>query len=88
MGNLRCKLNRSSQAISNILVKFRARSAPARPLKCFTLGHRKLLAQPLLAFFCSESCPGDLIIQACDVATALRDGRVPVISGFHSPVEN
>ena len=54
---------------------------------CYTLGHRKPLAQPLLALFCSERCPGDLIIKACDVATALRDAAVPVISGFHSPVE-
>lgn len=49
----------------------------------YTLGHR----QPLLALFCSERCPGDLIIKACDVAMALRDAAVPVISGFHSPVE-
>jgi len=53
----------------------------------YTPGHRRLLAQPLLALFCSERCPGDLIIKACDVATALRDAAVPVVSGFHSPVE-
>ncbi len=57
------------------------------PSCCYTLGHRQALAQPLLALFCSERCPGDLIIKACDVATALRDAAVPVISGFHSPVE-
>lgn len=55
---------------------------------CYTLGHRKPLAQPLLALFCSERCPGDLIIKACDAATALRDAGVAVISGFHSPVEH
>jgi predicted Rossmann fold nucleotide-binding protein DprA/Smf involved in DNA uptake len=57
------------------------------PPLCFTLGDRKSLTQPLLALFCSERCPGDLIIKACDAATALRDAGVPVISGFHSPVE-
>jgi predicted Rossmann fold nucleotide-binding protein DprA/Smf involved in DNA uptake len=57
------------------------------PTRCFTLGHREALAQPLLALFCSERCPGDLIIKACDAATALRDARVPIISGFHSPIE-
>jgi predicted Rossmann fold nucleotide-binding protein DprA/Smf involved in DNA uptake len=58
------------------------------PIRCFTLGDRKALTQPLLALFCSERCPGDLIIKACDAATALRDAGVPVISGFHSSVEH
>lgn len=57
------------------------------PTRCFTLGDRKALTQPLLALFCSERCPGDLIIKACDSATELRDAGVPVISGFHSPIE-
>lgn len=57
------------------------------PTRCFTLGNRKALTQPLLALFCSERCPGDPIIKACDAATALRDAGVPVISGFHSSVE-
>jgi predicted Rossmann fold nucleotide-binding protein DprA/Smf involved in DNA uptake len=66
---------------------------PLRPLgehapsRCYTVGHRQALAQPLLALFCSERCPGDLIIKACDTASALRDAGVPVIGGFHSPVE-
>ena len=45
------------------------------------------MSQPLLALFCSERCPGDLIIKAGDVATKLRETGVTVISGFHSPVE-
>src|SRR5579883_2639216 len=57
------------------------------PIRCLTLGNRKTLTQPLLALFCSERCPGDLIIKASDAATALRDAGVPVVSGFHSPVE-
>jgi predicted Rossmann fold nucleotide-binding protein DprA/Smf involved in DNA uptake len=57
------------------------------PTRCFTLGDRKALTQPLLALFCSERCPGDLIIKTCDAATALRDAGVAVISGFHSPIE-
>src|SRR5712692_8954758 len=57
------------------------------PNPFFTLGRSEALSQPLLGLFCSQRCPGDLIIKACDVATALRDAAVPVISGFHSPVE-
>jgi predicted Rossmann fold nucleotide-binding protein DprA/Smf involved in DNA uptake len=54
---------------------------------CITLGDRKILAQPFLALLCSERCSGDLIIQACDTAAALRQGGIPVVSGFHSLVE-
>jgi hypothetical protein len=53
----------------------------------YTLGHRRLLAPPLLALFCSERCPGDLSSRPAMSPTALRDAAVPVISGFHSPVE-
>lgn len=58
-----------------------------RPGTLFLRGRPEPIAQPWLALFCSERCPGDLIVKACDVATALRDAAVPVISGFHSPVE-
>ncbi|MFH1740103.1 MAG: DNA-processing protein DprA [bacterium] len=40
-----------------------------------------------LAFFCSAKCPGDLILKTYDLAQALRDAGVPVIGGFHSPME-
>ncbi len=40
-----------------------------------------------LAFFCSRSCPGDVILKAQDWANALGPEDVPVISGFHTPVE-
>ena len=42
---------------------------------------------PSLAFFCSRSCPGDVILKAQDWANARRTGDAPVISGFHTPVE-
>ncbi|WP_310530651.1 DNA-binding protein [Novosphingobium sp.] len=44
------------------------------------------LGQPL-AFFCSQSCPGDVILKAQDWANARRSDDAPVISGFHTPVE-
>jgi predicted Rossmann fold nucleotide-binding protein DprA/Smf involved in DNA uptake len=40
-----------------------------------------------LAFFCSQSCPGDVILKAQDWANARKAGDAPVISGFHTPVE-
>lgn len=40
-----------------------------------------------VALFCSVRCPGDLILKTYDLARALRDAGVPVIGGFHSPME-
>lgn len=41
----------------------------------------------MLALFCSVRCPGDLILKTYDLARSLRDAGVPVIGGFHSPME-
>ncbi len=51
------------------------------------LGSTALLRSPLLALFCSIRCPGKLILESYDLARALRDAAVPVISGFHTPME-
>lgn len=51
------------------------------------LGNLTILANPLLALFCSTKCPGRLIIQTYDLARALRDAGITVISGFHTPME-
>jgi predicted Rossmann fold nucleotide-binding protein DprA/Smf involved in DNA uptake len=51
------------------------------------LGSVTLLRSPLLALFCSIRCPGKLILETYDLACALRDAGVPVVSGFHTPME-
>ncbi len=43
--------------------------------------------EPLLALFCSRRCPGPLVVRAYDLAVALRDGGVPTVGGFHTPLE-
>jgi predicted Rossmann fold nucleotide-binding protein DprA/Smf involved in DNA uptake len=43
--------------------------------------------RPLFALFCSIQCPPALILQTYELARALRDAGVTVISGFHSPME-
>lgn len=55
--------------------------------RLWTIGDRTILAHPLLGFFCSSQCPGDIILRTYDLARALRDAGVPVIGGFHSPME-
>lgn len=51
------------------------------------VGNSAILQQPLLGLFCSQKCPGELILKAYDVAKQLREQRQIVVSGFHSPVE-
>ena len=50
-------------------------------------GNVGLLKKPLTALFCSGRCPGDLILKAYNATVALRDARITVISGFHTPLE-
>ncbi len=59
----------------------------AAPEPVAAIGRIEILSGPKLALFCSTRCPGDLILKAYDLAQKLRDEGVPVISGFHSPVE-
>ncbi len=51
------------------------------------IGNMDILERPTLALFSSVKCPGDLILKTYDLATELRDQGVPVIGGFHSPME-
>ena len=50
-------------------------------------GNLRLLEQPLTALFCSNRCPGALILKLYDLARAMRDAGVPVIGGFQTPME-
>lgn len=40
-----------------------------------------------VAFFCSNACPGDIILKAQDWANSRSPKSPAVISGFHTPVE-
>ena len=51
-------------------------------------GNLSLLDEPLTALFCSNRCPGDLILKTYDLARAMRDAGVPVIGGFQTPMEH
>ncbi len=57
------------------------------PKMLTVLGNLDILQRKKLALFCSVKCPGALILQTYDLARALRDAGVTVISGFHSPME-
>ena len=62
-------------------------STVALPPETAHLGNLRLLDEPLTALFCSNRCPGDLILKTYDIAKAMRDAGVPVIGGFQTPME-
>src|SRR5215831_748080 len=53
----------------------------------WALGNLDILTMPLLGLFCATRCPGGVILQTYDLAVALREAGVPVIGGFHTPME-
>jgi len=52
-----------------------------------TLGDATLLSQRKLGLICSRRCPGDPMLKTYDFARLARVSGVPIVSGFHSPVE-
>ena len=57
------------------------------PPKVKSKGKLNLLDESLTALFCSNRCPGDLILKTYDLARAMRDASMPVIGGFQTPME-
>lgn len=53
----------------------------------WAIGNLNILEKPLLGFFCSTTCPGEVILRTYDLAIALREAGVPLIGGFHTPME-
>ena len=50
-------------------------------------GNLSLLDEQLTALFCSNRCPGDLILKTYDLARTMRAAGVPVIGSFQTPME-
>jgi predicted Rossmann fold nucleotide-binding protein DprA/Smf involved in DNA uptake len=67
------------------------RMGKAAPNTIYAIGDLRLLEKGieknLLAIFCSIRCPGNVIVKLYDVCRDLRASGVPVVSGFHSPME-
>lgn len=62
--------------------------AEADPTLTLTIrGNADLLTTRLVGFFCSESSPGDAILNTYDLALALRNADLTFIGGFQSPME-
>jgi predicted Rossmann fold nucleotide-binding protein DprA/Smf involved in DNA uptake len=55
--------------------------------RSWAIGDQQILQRPLLALFTTTRCPGDVILRLYDAVRSLRDAGIPVISGFHTPME-
>ena len=62
-------------------------TSTARPPAITMMGNADLLKSRPMALFCSIRCPGDLILKLYDLVRAARDAGIPVIGGFHTPME-
>jgi len=51
------------------------------------IGNIKILDHSPVGLLCSARCPGSVILKIYDVIRELRDAGVPIIGGFHSPME-
>ncbi len=58
------------------------------PPRLNSIGEVAILHRGVLGFMCSVQCPGSIVIQTLDAIRELRQARVPVIGGFHSPMEH
>lgn len=63
------------------------RLADAAPQNLYALGDPGILQNRLLGLICSIQCPGSIVIRTFDVIRELRDAKVVMIGGFHSPME-
>ena len=57
------------------------------PKRIAAIGNLEILNSQSVALICSVKCPGNIILKTYDLAKALREAGMPVIGGFHSPME-
>lgn len=67
--------------------RLREHSLHDRYPRLWMVGDPGLLSQPLLGLLCSTRCPGQVVLRIYDLARALRNAGVAIISGFQSPME-
>lgn len=72
---------------SRFPARLRTQAGSTAPAQIFALGNVALLGMPSLALFCSEKCPGRVILPAYDTVAKCRDAQTCIVSGFHSSVE-
>jgi predicted Rossmann fold nucleotide-binding protein DprA/Smf involved in DNA uptake len=59
----------------------------AAPAFINAAGNLDILRHPGIGLICSIQCPGSIIIKTFDVIRRLRDEKIVMIGGFHSPMK-
>ena len=57
------------------------------PITLTATGNLDILKNKTFAVFCSNKCPGNIILKTYDLLRQLRESGITVISGFHSAME-
>lgn len=57
------------------------------PESIVAIGNPDILQSKTLAVFCSNKCPGNIILKTYEVMRQIRERGIAVISGFHSAME-
>jgi predicted Rossmann fold nucleotide-binding protein DprA/Smf involved in DNA uptake len=57
------------------------------PKRIAAIGNLEILNSRSVALICSIKCPGNIILQTYDLAQKWREVGVPMVGGFHSPME-
>lgn len=78
------EIGRLDPAYPAALARFLGEGAPA---SVAARGEVGLLGQPTLALFCSQRCPGSVIVPLYALVQELGEAGVAVVGGFHTAVE-
>ncbi|MDO8971800.1 MAG: DNA-processing protein DprA [Saprospiraceae bacterium] len=79
-----CQVQKNDDHYPVHLVRRLGKTAPA---SITAAGNLDILKTPGIGLICSIQCPGSIIIQTFDVIRRLRDEKIVLIGGFHSPME-
>jgi predicted Rossmann fold nucleotide-binding protein DprA/Smf involved in DNA uptake len=77
-------LDKNSGSYPEALSRYLGQHAPMA-LSC--IGNLDILQSKTLAVFCSNKCPGNIILKTYELLRQLRESGITVISGFHSAME-
>ncbi len=77
-------LDKNSGSYPEALSRYLGHHAPKT---LAAIGNPDILQNQSLAVFCSNKCPGNIILKTYDLLRQLRGSGIAVVSGFHSAIE-
>ena len=78
------RLDKNDSSYPEALGRYLGEHAP----KTITaIGNINIIQSKTLAIFCSNKCPGNIILKTYDLMRQIRERGIAIISGFHSAIE-